>query len=146
MKDSNSFTVRDLLKITKPTDIVCKECILAKQKKVSFPSKQFDITPKLELIHRDLSGPCRTRGFYGERYFMIFVDDFTRMMWVAFLKEKLDAFEKFKIFKNRVENESRVKIKSLRSDRGGEFTSREFNIFYEEHRIRRQLSSPHSPK
>ena len=37
---------------------------------------------------------------------MIFVDDFSRMMWVAFLKEKFGAFEKFKIFKNRVENES----------------------------------------
>ena len=73
---------------------------------------------------------------------MIFVDDFTRMMWVAFLKEKSKAFEKFKIFKNKVENESRVKIKSLRSDRGGEFNSREFNIYCEEHGIRRQLSSP----
>ena len=61
---------------------------------------------------------------------MIFVDDFTRMMWVAFPKEKSKAFG-FKIFKNRVENESGVKIKCLRSDRGGEFTSREFNIFCE---------------
>ena len=43
---------------------------------------------------------------------MIFVNNFTRMMWVAFLKEKLQALEKFKIFKNKVENESRVKIKS----------------------------------
>ena len=68
------------------------------------------------------------------------------MMWVAFLKEKLEAFEKFKIFKNKVENESEVKIKSLRSDRGGEFTSREFNIYYEEHEIERQLSSPYLPK
>ena len=52
---------------------------------------------------------------------MIFVDDFTRMMWVDFLKEKLEAFEKFKIFKNKFDIESGVKIKSLRSDRGGEF-------------------------
>ena len=76
------------------------------------------------MVHIDLSGPTRTRGFYGERYFMIFFDDFTRMMWVAFLREKLEAFEKFRIFKNKVENESGIKIKSLRFDRGGEFTSR----------------------
>ena len=44
------------------------------------------------IVHIDLSGPVRTRGFYGERYFMIFVDDFTRMMWVEFLKEKSKAF------------------------------------------------------
>ena len=85
----------------------------------------------------DLSGPARTRGYYGERYFIIFVDDFTRMMWVAFLTEKSEAYEKFKIFKNRVENESRIKIKSLRSGRGGDFTSREFNIYCEEHGIKR---------
>ena len=60
---------------------------------------------------------------------MILVDDFAKMMWVAFLKEKYEAFEKFQIF--RVENEYGVKIKSLRSNRGGEFTSREFNIYYE---------------
>ena len=54
------------------------------------------------MVHTDLSGPSRTRGFYGERYFMIFDDNFTRMMWVAFLKEKSKDFEKFKIFKNRV--------------------------------------------
>ena len=72
-----------------------------------------------------------------ERYCMILLDDFTRMMWVAFLKEKLEAFEKLKIFNNRVENESGVKIKSFRSDRGGEFTSIEFNIYYEEHGIKR---------
>ena len=75
---------------------------------------------------------------------MILVDDFTRLMWVAFLKEKSKAFEKCKIFKNRVENESRVKIKSLRSNRGGEFTSREFNIYYEECGVKTQLSSPYS--
>ena len=68
---------------------------------------------------------------------MIFFYDFTTMMWVAFLKEKSEALEKFKIFKNRVENEFGFKIKNLRSDRGGEFTSREFNIYCEEHGIRR---------
>ena len=73
MKASNTLAVRDLPKITKPTDIICKECILAKKKKVSFPSKYFCTTQKLELIDTDLSGPTRTRGYYGERYFMIFL-------------------------------------------------------------------------
>ena len=53
------------------------------------------------MVHTNLSGPTRTIGFYGERYIMIFVDDFTRMMWVDFLKEKLEAFEKFRIFKKK---------------------------------------------
>ena len=67
-------------------------------------------------------------------------------MWVVFFKEKYEAFEKFKIFKNRVENESSIKINYLRLDRGGDFTSREFNMFYEENGIKRQLSSPRTPE
>ena len=86
MKASSTFVVTNLPKIVKPTNVVCKECVMAKKKKVSFPSKKLATTTKLEIIHTYLSGPTRTRGFYGERYFMIFVDDFTRIMWVAFLK------------------------------------------------------------
>ena len=67
MKASNTLVVRDLPKITKPNDTIYKECILAKKKRVSFPSKKFCTTQKLELVHIDLSGPARTRGFYGER-------------------------------------------------------------------------------
>ena len=48
---------------------------------------------------------------------------------MKFLKEKSESFEKFKIFKAMVENETHVKIKCLRSDNGGEFTSNEFNEF-----------------
>ena len=43
---------------------------------------------------------------------MIFVDDFTKMMWVAFIKEKLEAFEKFRIFKKKVENELELKSRA----------------------------------
>ena len=50
---------------------------------------------------------------------MILDHEFSRMMWVAFLKEKSEAFDKFKIFKNRVVNESSMKIKCLKSNRGG---------------------------
>ena len=54
---------------------------------MSFHNKKFGTIEKLEIIHIDLSGPSRTRGFYGKRYFMILIDDFTRMMWVDFLKK-----------------------------------------------------------
>lgn len=49
------------------------------------------------------------------------------MVWVTFLREKFEAFDKFKLFKAKVENEIGLRIKCLRSDRGGEFTLEEFN-------------------
>ena len=72
---------------------------------------------------------------------MIFVDDFTRMMWMTFLKEKFEAFKKFKIFKNRVENESDLKIRCLIYDRG-DFTSNRFNYFCEDNGIKIHLLAP----
>lgn len=119
----------DFPKIMKPTNIVCKECVRAKKKKSYVPSKKFTTTKKLEIVHTYLSGPTKTRGFYGETYFMIIVDNFTRMMWVAFFREKYRVFEKFNFFKNKFENESLLKITYLRFDRGGKFTLNEFNIF-----------------
>ena len=45
---------------------------------------------------------------------MLLIDDYTRMTWVAFLKEKLEAFMKFNAFKALVENQANRKIKFLR--------------------------------
>ena len=64
----------------------------------------------------------RTKGLEGELYFMLLVDDYTRMTWLCFLKKKSKSFEHFIIFKEMVENETDLKIKTLRSDNGGEFT------------------------
>jgi hypothetical protein len=68
------------------------------------------------------------------------------MTWVGLLKHKFKAFEKFKIFKAQVENEMDLKIKCLRSDRGGEFTSDEFNSYCEKHGIKRQFSIARTPQ
>jgi hypothetical protein len=62
------------------------------------------------------------------------------------LKEKSEEFEKFKEFKAYVENETDLKIKCLRSDNGGVFTSKEFNNFFEDHGIKRQFSTPITPQ
>ena len=62
------------------------------------------------------------------------------------MKHKDEAFEKFKSFKALVENESDHRIKCLRSDRGGEFTLKEFFDFCEEHGIRREFSTTRTPQ
>ncbi|XP_068337580.1 uncharacterized protein [Pyrus communis] len=63
---------------------------------------------------------------------------------VYFLKQKSKVFGAFKKFKAAVEKESGCKIKAMRSDRGGEFTSKEFHEFYEVNGIRRPLTVPRS--
>ena len=82
----------------------------------------------------------------GEEYFMLLVDDFTRMTWVCLLKKKSEAFECFKIFKELVENEVELRIKCLISDNGGEFISKDFNLYCEEHGIKRQFLATRTPQ
>jgi hypothetical protein len=48
--------------------------------------------------------PTRTKSIECENHFMLLIDDYFRMTWVTFLKEKYEYFEKFKEFKARVEN------------------------------------------
>jgi len=115
---------------------MCRECQLGKQRIISFKSKEQVSNGWLELVHTDLCGLARIRSVQGDRYFMFLIDDYSKMMWVTFLKEKSESLDKFKVFKMMVENEIGEKLKCLRSDIGGEFTSHEFNAFCEKHGIK----------
>jgi transposase InsO family protein len=97
-------------------------------------------------VHTDLVGPTTTKGLKGEKYFMLLVDDYTRMTAVSFLMNKSEAFENFKVYKEMVENETDSKIKCLRSDNGGEFTSKEFMDYYSRHGIKRQFFIARTPQ
>lgn len=61
--------------------------------------REHSTSKPLELVHTNLCGPTRTKSLQGDSYFILFIDDFTRMAWVYFLKEKSEAFNKFKAFK-----------------------------------------------
>jgi hypothetical protein len=138
--------VREMPQITKPTNTLCKHCQQGKQTKTRFKSKEYSTTKPLEIVHTDLVGPTTTKGLKGERYFMLLVDDYTRMTAVCFLKNKLEAFENFKIYKEMVENEMDSRIKCLRSDNGGEFTSKEFMDYCSNHGIKRKFSIARTPQ
>ena len=97
-------------------------------------------------MHADLCGPMQTPSLDNNRYFVVFVDDFSRFVWVYFVKEKSECFVVFKRFKSYAEKKSGYALKVLRTDRGGEFLSKEFISFCEEHGIHRQLTASYSPQ
>ncbi|KAK2411591.1 putative mitochondrial protein [Trifolium repens] len=143
---SKKEMVRGLPNINHPNQ-VCEGCLLGKQFKMSFPKESSSRAQKpLELIHTDVCGPIKPRSLGKSNYFLLFIDDYSRKTWVYFLKEKSEVFENFKKFKAQVEKESGLIIKSVRSDRGGEFTSKEFLKYCEDNGIRRQLTVPRSPQ
>ncbi|CAB4298917.1 unnamed protein product [Prunus armeniaca] len=127
--------------------VVCDGCMLGKQHRDSFPLEStWRASNPLELVHTDICGPMKTESLSGNRYFLLFTDDFTRMSWVYFIRNKSSALECFRKFKAMTELQSGYKIKGLRSDRGGEFLSGEFNKFCEESGIQRQLTMAYSPQ
>jgi transposase InsO family protein len=84
-----------------------------------------------------------TKG--GKRYFMTLIDDVTKYCYVFLLKTKDKALECFKTYKDEVENQLE-KIKCVRSDRGGEYFSNEFDLFYSENGIIHERTPPYSPQ
>ena len=79
----------------------------------------------------------QTPSLNGSVYFMTFINDFGRKIWLYLLKQKSEAFDVFKRFKSMIENESGQTIKILRSDGGGEYKLNEFIEFCNYHGIKR---------
>ncbi|KAI5335964.1 hypothetical protein L3X38_026098 [Prunus dulcis] len=90
---------------------VCEGCQFGKQHRNVFPKDQAQRASKvLELVHVDLCGPMRNESVARNRYFMLIIDDFTRMIWVYFLRNKSEAFYCFKKFKSMTELQTGHKL------------------------------------
>ena len=105
VKVSKREVVREMPQITKPTNTLCKHCQQGKKTKTMFKSKEYSTTRLLEIVHTYLAGTTTTKGLKGEKNFMLLVDYYTRMTVFLFLKNKSEAFENFKAYKEMVENE-----------------------------------------
>jgi len=121
--------------------------VLGKQKRVSFSKAGRELkTEKLDLVHSDVWGPAPVQSFGGSRYYVTFIDDSTRKVWVYFIKHKSDVFNVFKRWKAEVETETGLKLKCLKSDNGGEYDSAEFKAFCADHGIKQIRTVPNRPQ
>ncbi|KAE8695859.1 U-box domain-containing protein 31 [Hibiscus syriacus] len=126
---------------------LCEDCIFGKQKKVSFT--KIGKTPKverLELVHTDVSGPSPVPSLAGSLYYVTFIYDSTRKVWVYFLKKKSEVFDTFRKWKAMVENETGLKVKRLRSDNGGEYRDSRFRDFCANNGIKMETTVPITPQ
>jgi transposase InsO family protein len=125
---------------------VCNGCAQGKNIKNPFPKRDSKAEGVLELIYSDVCGPMPSTSISGYVYYVSFIDDYSRKTWVYFLKSKDEVFNKFKEFKALIENLFERKIKILRSDNGGEYTSKEFVNFCKDVGIKRELTTPYNPQ
>jgi transposase InsO family protein len=77
-------------------------------------------TRRLEFVHSDVVGPTKTESLE------VIIDDYSRCVTVYPMKYKSEVLENFKELEAAVTNQAECKIKTLRTDNGGEYTSTEF--------------------
>jgi len=80
-------------------DDICRGCILRKYTKATFSRSKNRGEDVLGLIHSYIYGPVSTRAYCGGKYFVTFIDDYSRKTWIYFLKTKDDVFDRFREFK-----------------------------------------------
>ena len=125
---------------------LCKGCALRKYTKTAFPNSDSRAAGILDLIHSDVCGSMSSASLTSFLYYVVFIDDFSRKSWIFFMKTKGRVFNQFQEFKSLMENQTRKKIRVLRTDNGGEYTSKEFMDFCIGEGVRRELTIPYNPQ
>ena len=134
------------INLTQPPKF-CESCAKGKGHRLPFKGtsgKKAD--HPLDLVHSDVCGKIGTKSLSGGEYFVTFIDDHTRHVWVFVLKHKHEVFACFKQWKAQVERSTGRQVKTLRSDNGGEYTSKEFALYLAKEGIKHELTTPHTPQ
>ena len=124
-------------------EVECKVCTEGKM--CQFRNRSLDerATAPLDFVHRDLAGPIDPAGRDGFKYALSFVDDYSGIITVYFLKCKSDTPEALQQF--LADTAPFGRVKRVRSDNGTEFTGQKFKSILRENKIRHETSAPYSP-
>lgn len=120
---------------------VCDACQRAKSHQLPYNLSHSISTMPLELIHSDVWGPA-VASSGGFKYYVSFIDDYSRFCWIYLLKHKSDVEQVFYAFQAHVERLLNTKIKVVRSDWGGEY--HKLHRYFQRTGISHQVSCPHT--
>ena len=125
----------------------CEVCTMGKMTKLPTSSSDLEVrgvNSKLKLIHSDVCGPINPVGINGVKYFVTFIDDFSRKTWVFTMRRKSEVLQRFQEFVEMVNCKGEEKVQELLSDNGGEYQTEEFKRFCKSKGIEHFTSSPYS--
>ena len=124
---------------------LCDRCKKGKSKRLPFPPSKSHAEATLALVHSDLD-EMSAASIDGYKWTATYLDDHTQYGMMFFLKHKDEQFDAFKTYKAWAERQTGRKLKTIRTDRGGEFLSKEQKRYLQEHRIEHQTLMPYSPQ
>lgn len=142
----NFNSLKSALNIKVPTGLKCTVCIKGKHARDPFKETGSRAAKPLEIIHSDVCGKMSEKSLGGANYFVTFIDDFTRKIFIYVMKSKDEVFSNFLEFKNRAENELNAKIKVFRSDNGSEYVNKKFKKLFADSGIKFETSTVYTPQ
>ncbi|KAJ9552232.1 hypothetical protein OSB04_016277 [Centaurea solstitialis] len=128
------------------SEFKCGTCEMAKSHKTSYTSSNNKSLIPFMTIHSDVWGPARILTPNGARYFVTFIDECTRMIWISLLKHKGEVCYVFQELYRMVKSQYKCDIQVLQSDNGTEYINREMENFCKENSIRHQTSCVGTPQ
>lgn len=126
----------------------CEVCAMGKQSRQPFKSGKNQRKSKniLDIVHSDLCGEMEEISIGGARYFLTFIDDFSRKTFIYFLKSKSEVESKFAEFIAWAENQFERKIKVFRTDNGLEFCNKRTEAVCVKNGIQHQRTVVYTPQ
>lgn len=125
----------------------CESCQFGKHHHVSYPPRVNKRSAHhFDLVHSDVWGPCPVDSKLGFRYFVTFVDDYSRVTWLYLMKSRSELFSIFVSFVTKIQTQFRITLKTLRSDNAKEYFSTSFSSFMRQHGIIHESSCVDTPQ
>ncbi|CAD6900466.1 unnamed protein product [Tilletia controversa] len=121
---------------------LCNSCIETRMARIKFGKRKTQFKSRNDLWHVDLVGPFQEIA--GYQYFLTVVDEYSRRNWIRLLRTKGEAFSHIRDLCNLEERQTGIKLKMIRSDNGGEFTSNEAKQWARSNGIVWQYTTPYT--
>ena len=120
----------------------CVSCQLGKQPAVPFNTSESISTDIFDLIHSNVWGPSSVSSIGGSRYFVVFVDDYSRYSWIFNMKHRSELLQVYYNFAKMVKTQFSKRIKIFRSDNALEYTQYAFQAVLDSYGTVHQLTCP----
>jgi transposase InsO family protein len=135
--------------IDDPSPFFCDSCQYAKATRKAICKERS--TPQVSAfgdeVHTDVwGGPTTPTSLGGCKYYVSFTDDYSRYTWLTLLRTKDEALEAYRAFAAWAKTQHGATIKCLCSDRGGEYTGKEFSKFLQEEGSEQCLTTHDTPQ
>ena len=124
--------------------LTCDACEYAKHTRATYVSKGLRSISPFMLIHSDV-WKSPVVSMHGMKYFVTFIDCYTRMTWIYLMRHKDEVFSCFQDFHALVKNQFKAQVQVIRTDNGTEYVNNTFGVFLSDQGILHQTSCPDTP-